>query len=369
MFVFFLTTTSFFKKLIELFLFTMKEKFPLLLMVLLMVAGSLVVASSLETRGDLGEIGVSDHNQVKDEISGSGEDLCIDDIDEAENYAEDRKDCRTERAFLQCPHSEDFVRTFSGCELDYLLDKDWKRNRERHPEFHELEILTAHPDSFIDGPGTGVHRLPEGEKIHLDKGKLPTGVSFERWVAEDTEIEKHLEENPEKAENTLVMPDRDLRLRAVFEQAPSPEKLEVEVETDSDTYEKGEEIDIRISAEGSQVLRFNSGCQATYRIYREESYGRRLEKVFDVSQNRMCTMQLTEARLPETWSFTHDLSTNELDAGRYLLKAGPAGYEKAEKRFRVGESEDNHEETEEEEIDHPGPGPRRVMNILDRLLS
>lgn len=91
----------------------------------------------------------------------------------------------------------------------------------------------------------------------------------------------------------------------------------ISVETDKDTYYPDEKIEIRITAEGSGSLDFNTGCQATYEI-----------ADFDLEEGRMCTMALSSADLPENWSFTHDLEENPLEEGHHTLTASLIGYNK-----------------------------------------
>lgn len=91
--------------------------------------------------------------------------------------------------------------------------------------------------------------------------------------------------------------------------------LELSVATDKKNYYPDEEIEITIEADGFGALRFNTGCQATYRV-----------SGFDLEDGRYCTMAFTQVGLPNTWSLTHDLKEHPLPIGEHQIIAGLIGY-------------------------------------------
>ena len=336
----------------------MKSKIFVMMMAILMVSGFFVSATTnIEPVEDFFET-VSDNDE---NVDARGEERCEIDIEDAEDHAEDQDVCPAEISNVECPHDEDFVHKASGCELHYLLDIGWERTEFLEEETYRLDVSSDNEWKVVTEPGEGSFEFAEGERIDLGIMVLPTKASFQRWVSEDVEIEDILEEDPTEKDNSLEMPGKDISVQAEISTGPDFDLFSIDLETDRDIYELDNEIEINITAEGEKTLNFNTGCQAEYRIYRKEG----LEKVFDLSEGRMCTQALTEAELPETWSFNHNLSENRLDEGTYLIRGGPIGYGYSEKEIEISTDEATVGRGE----DFIEINPINILDIRDRVSS
>jgi len=128
-------------------------------------------------------------------------------------------------------------------------------------------------------------------------------------------------------------------------EAPS-RSLEIITTTDYDTYEEGEDIEIKVTTKNlssrSVTLRFNSGCQASYYIL--DDWNR---IAYDSADDRMCTQALTSVTIPgkssKSWTFTHRDLDEELDNGWYRIVGNVIGYgsDGTDIEIEEGENEDN----------------------------
>jgi hypothetical protein len=120
--------------------------------------------------------------------------------------------------------------------------------------------------------------------------------------------------------------------------------LTIKVETDQETYQAEESVEITISAKNTssraRTLHFNSGCQTAYLI--ANSRGR---VVYDSLDDQICTQALTSVTIAagqtKTWTMTHDQDEYDLQEGDYIIVGEVLGYGDDETEISIEEEEDD----------------------------